>query len=91
MADNKGDNSMVAVGTGAVVGTAGAVGAVAAAGVPGLAATGITSGLAVVGSVVGGGMAAGLCVTAAMPVVVGAAAYGIYKACKSDGNESEEE
>ena len=59
---------------------AGAVGTVAAAGsVAGLGAAGITSGLAAVGSVVGGGMAAGLAVTAAAPVAIGAAAYGLYK------------
>lgn len=56
------------------------MGAVSAAGsVAGLGAAGITSGLAAVGSVVGGGMAAGLVVTAAAPLAVGAAAYGLYK------------
>jgi len=44
-----------------------------------LSAVGITSGLATVGSVVGGGMAAGVVITAAAPLVVGAAAYGLYK------------
>jgi len=68
-----------AAGVGASVGGAGAVGAVAALGVPGLGATGITSGLAAVGTIVGGGMGAGLLVTAAAPVAVGAAAYGLYK------------
>jgi hypothetical protein len=47
--------------------------------VPGLGAAGVTSGLAAVGSVVGGGMVAGLAVTAAAPLAVGAAAYGLYK------------
>lgn len=69
----------VAAGAGATAGGTGAVGAVAALGVPGLGATGITSGLAAVGSVVGGGMGAGLLVTAAAPLAVGAAAYGLYK------------
>lgn len=65
---------------GATAGSAGAVGTVAAAGtVTGLSATGITSGLAAVGSVVGGRMAAGLAITAAIPVVAGVAAYGIFK------------
>lgn len=65
---------------GAAVGGAGAVGTVAATGaVSGLGAAGITSGLAAVGGVVGGGMAAGLAITAAAPLVVGAAAYGLYK------------
>lgn len=64
---------------GAATGGIGAVGAVAALGVPGLGATGITSGLAAVGTIVGGGMGAGLLVTAAAPLAVGAAAYGLYK------------
>ncbi|MBX6511284.1 hypothetical protein BTW15_27710 [Pseudomonas syringae pv. tomato] len=68
-----------AAGAGATAGGAGAIGAVAALGVPGLGATGITSGLAAVGSIVGGGMGAGLLVTAAAPVAVGAAVYGLYK------------
>ena len=69
----------VAAGAGATAGGIGAVGAVAALGVPGLGATGITSGLAAVGSVVGGGMGAGLLVTATAPLAVGAAAYGLYR------------
>lgn len=73
----------VAAATGAVAGGAGAITAVAASGaVSGLGAAGITSGLAAVGSVVGGGMAAGLLVTAAAPVAVGAIAYGVYKLVK---------
>jgi len=69
----------VAGGAGAATGAAGAVGAVSALGVSGLGATGITSGLAAVGGVVGGGMAAGMAVTAAAPIAVGAVAYGLYK------------
>jgi hypothetical protein len=67
---------------GAVAGTAGAVGAIAASGsIAGLSAAGITSGLAAVGGVVGGGMAAGVCITAAAPVVAAAAVgYGAYSA-----------
>lgn len=69
---------------GAAAGAAGSVSTVAAAGaVSGLGAAGITSGLATVGSVVGGGMAAGLAVTAAAPIAIGAAAYGLYKWWKS--------
>ena len=45
---------------GATGGVIGSVGTIAALGVPGLGAIGITSGLAAVGSVVGGGMATGL-------------------------------
>ena len=77
---NTDDEAKVAGAVGGVAGAAGAVGTVAAAGsVAGLGAAGITSGLAAVGSVVGGGMVAGLAVTAAAPVAIGAAAYGLYK------------
>lgn len=71
-------NAAKAGAVGAAAGAAGSVGAVS-----GLGAAGITSGLATVGSVVGGGMAAGLAVTAAAPVAIGAAAYGLYKWWKS--------
>lgn len=70
---------MKAGAAGGVGGAAGSLGAIAAAGVPGLGATGITSGLAAVGSVVGGGMATGLVITAAAPLAVAGAAYGLYK------------
>lgn len=76
-------NEKGAVTAGAATGTAGvgaSIGTVAAAGsVSGLGAAGITSGLAAVGSVVGGGMLAGLAITAATPVVAAAAGYGLYK------------
>ncbi|PJK03834.1 hypothetical protein CO612_08990 [Lysobacteraceae bacterium NML71-0210] len=56
------------------------MGTVAAAGaVKGLSAAGITSGLATVGGVVGGGMAAGLVTVAAAPLALGGIAYGLYK------------
>jgi hypothetical protein len=66
---------------GAVGGTAASVGMVAAAGtVSGLSAAGITSGLAAVGATVGGGMAAGVVLTAAAPAVAAAAlGYGCYR------------
>jgi hypothetical protein len=35
--------------------------------------------LAAVGGVVGGGMVAGLVVTAAAPIAIGAICYGVYK------------
>ncbi len=67
---------------GAVGGGVASVGAVAAAGtVSGLSAAGISSGLAAVGATVGGGMAAGVAVTAAAPAVAAAAiGYGSYRA-----------
>lgn len=68
----------------AVVGTAGAAGAIATAGsVAGLSAAGITSGLAAIGGTVGGGMVAGVAITAAAPAVaavaVGLGAYHVWK------------
>jgi hypothetical protein len=69
---------------GVAVGTAGSIGAVSAAGtVAGLSGAGITSGLAAIGGSVGGGMAAGVAITTAAPVVAAVAAgYGIYKLVK---------
>jgi len=73
-------DAAIAGAAGTAVGAAGSVGSVAAAGtVAGLGATGITSGLAAVGAVVGGGMATGLVITAAAPLAVGGAAYGLYR------------
>ncbi len=64
---------------GATGGVIGSVGTIAALGVPGLGATGITSGLATLGGVVGAGMATGLGMSIAAPVIIGAVAYGFYK------------
>ena len=50
----------------------------------GLSGAGITSGLATIGSIVGGGMAAGTALLAVAPVVAAAGVgYGAYKLCKS--------
>lgn len=78
MSDNDKGAAAAGLASGAV-GAAGSVGAVAASGVAGLGATGITSGLAAVGGVIGGGMLSGLVITAAAPLAVGAAGYGLYK------------
>lgn len=48
----------------------------------GATAAGMTSSLAAAGSLVGGGMAAGIGVTAAAPLAVGVAVYGLYKLIK---------
>lgn len=65
---------------GAAAGTAGSIAAVSVMGTAGLSAAGITSGLAAIGSTVGGGMAAGVVVATAAPVAAAAAVgYGIYK------------
>jgi len=58
---------------GAMGGSAATIATVSGAGsVAGLSAAGITSGLATIGSIAGGGMAAGLVVSAAVPVVTAA-------------------
>ena len=64
--------------SGAGTGAAGSVGAVVLAG-GGTSAAAITSGLATVGSVVGGGMLAGIGVVAAAPLAIGGICYGIAK------------
>lgn len=51
-------------------------------GIPGLAASGITSGLASLGSIVYGGMVAGVSVAAAIPVAGALAGYGLIKTIK---------
>jgi len=71
-------NSTVVASTAASIATIGACGSVA-----GFSAAGITSGLAAIGSVVGGGMLAGtMIVTAAPAVATAAAGFGVYKAYK---------
>ncbi|MCV7303508.1 lecithin retinol acyltransferase family protein [Mycobacterium barrassiae] len=58
---------------------AGGMAAIATAGVTGMSAAGITSGLAAIGGVVGGGMVAGTVAVAAAPAVVaGVAGLGAY-------------
>ena len=47
--------------------------------VAGLTAPGITSGLAALGALVSGGMATGIAIVAAVPVVAGGATYDGYK------------
>jgi hypothetical protein len=50
--------------------------------VAGLSAAGISSGLYAIGTIVCGGMAAGVTVAAAIPIAAGAAGYGIIKGVK---------
>lgn len=70
--------------TGSLAGTAGSVGAIYATGTIGLSAAGITSGLAAIGSVVGGGMVAGTALAIAAPAVVAfAAGFGVYRLVRS--------
>ena len=66
---------------GVVAGVGGAIGAISVSGaVSGLSAAGITSGLAAIG---GGAMLGGLVVVAAIPVIAGAAGYGLVKGIKA--------
>lgn len=76
-------NELIATGTGAIIGT-GAVGTSVIYGgaVVGTSAAGLTSGLAAVGSVVGGGMAAGIGVVCAAPILAAGAGFGLYKLFK---------
>jgi hypothetical protein len=69
---------------GVAAGTAGSIASVSAFGtVAGLSGSGIASGLAAIGSTVGGGMAAGVAITTAAPAIAAVAAgYGIYKLIK---------
>lgn len=62
-------------GTVSTVGTAASVAAIGG----GTSAAAITTGLATVGSVVGGGMLAGVAVCAAAPLAIGGAVYGLYR------------
>jgi len=76
----KGDGGPVSAGIGSLAGSSGAIAAVTVSGpVFGLGAAGITSGLAAIGSIVGGGMATGLFIVASAPIAGAAAAYGAYK------------
>ncbi|WP_426571336.1 lecithin retinol acyltransferase family protein [Aquihabitans sp. McL0605] len=68
---------------GVAAGSGGAFVAVGAAGVSGLSAAGITSGLAAIGGVVGGGMLAGTVVLVAAPAAAAVGAgYGGYRASR---------
>jgi len=49
----------------------------------GLSAAGITSGLSAIGTLVGGGMVAGITAIAVIPLAFGAAGYGIMKGIKT--------
>lgn len=72
------DSNATKTGIAASSGTVGVIGAVAV----GSSAATLTTMLATIGSVVGGGMAAGIVIVAAAPIAVGAAAYGLHKSLK---------
>lgn len=74
------DETAEKIGAGIGAGSTTAGIAVAASGA---SASTITGGLATIGSLVGGGMAAGIVLTAAAPVAIGAVGYFGVKAVKS--------
>ena len=68
---------------GAAAGTFGSIFTVSVVGSSGLSAAGISTGLATVGSVVGGGMAAGVFLASLTPVITATAVgFGVYKAVR---------
>ena len=80
MSKNK---EIIATGTGGLIGVIGAgTGIYCGGAVVGTSATGLTSGLAAVGSIIGGGMVAGIVVTTIAPLATGALGYGLYKLFK---------
>jgi len=73
---------VVAVGAGSIAASTAAVASVLGTAAPttvALSGPALTSGLATVGSVVGGGMLAGIGVVAVAPLIGGAIGYGIYR------------
>ena len=66
-----------AIGFGSITTAVSTMGSVA-----GLSAAGISSGLAAIGALIGGGMAAGVVVAAAIPIAVASIGYGIVRTVK---------
>ena len=81
--DYPGVTEGMATAIGSSVGAAGSLASLYGLGVTGFSAAGITSGLATAGSIVGGGMVAGIGVLAAPIVLLGVGAYAISKKKKS--------
>lgn len=81
--DYPGATEGVATAIGAAVGGGGSLAALSSLGVAGLSAPGITSGLAAAGSIVGGGMVAGIGVLAAPVAILGVTGYALAKRRKS--------
>lgn len=83
-------SEVIGAGSGTAFGFAGITAAVSASGtVAGLSAAGISSGLYAIGALIGGGMAAGVVVAAAIPLAAGAAGYAIIKGVKFFFSERE--
>ncbi|MFY0311302.1 hypothetical protein ACFMBG_15535 [Leisingera sp. D0M16] len=86
------DNKDLATASGAIVGGGAAIAGISQLGaVTGLGATGITSGLATFGAFVGGGMASGLALTAAAPVLGGVLAFAGYRYFTAEEENQPEE
>lgn len=81
--DYPGVTEGMATALGSGVGAAGSLAALYGLGVTGFSAAGITSGLAAAGSIVGGGMVAGIGVLAAPVALLGVGAYAIAKEKKN--------
>jgi hypothetical protein len=83
-------SEVIGTGSATAFGFAGITAAVSASGtVAGLSAAGISSGLYAIGALVGGGMAAGVVVAAAIPLAAGAAGYATIKGVKFFFSERE--
>ena len=72
----------IGVVSGGVLGFAAITAAIEAAGITGVSAAGISSGLAALGRLVGGGMCAGVSVAAALPLAGGLFGYGVSRGVK---------
>lgn len=81
--DYPGVTEGVATALGASAGGAGSLIALTYLGTTGLSAAGITSGLAAAGSIIGGGMVAGIGVLAAPVAILGVAGYALAKKHKN--------
>ena len=67
---------------GGTLGFASIAAVISSLGIAGLSAAGISTGLAALGALVGGGMLTGISVAAAIPIAAGALGYGIIKGIK---------
>ncbi len=68
---------LVAAG-GSTLSIGGMIGLISSMGFAGLSAAGITSGLAAIGAVIGGGMLSGIAIVAAAPLLIGGALYWLF-------------
>lgn len=69
------------VGSGGL-GVGASISAISSLGISGLSAAGMTSGLATLGAIAGGGMATGIVVVTVIPIIAGLAGFGLIKCIK---------